>query len=147
MKMSKSLIITSLLFSSMILSPSTIAGITAQAAETAGQGTTAPKPVATTDYTFRFVDQDGKQVEINKAPNGKDSVFEYKVTLPSSTQISLKTIPVATPNGYRDADVQDLAPTGDNHTVTIKLVKTKKVSVQLKDWDKPINNLNITVDV
>ncbi len=64
--MSKSLIITSLLFSSMILSPSTIAGITAQAAEIAGQ---TDKPSGSNNETSN----NGATINPTNKPSGSNT--------------------------------------------------------------------------
>ncbi|WP_334329279.1 SLAP domain-containing protein [Companilactobacillus sp. HBUAS59699] len=117
MKKSKSLVITSLLFSTMILNPSMINAVVVNAAD-AGAETPEKKPETSKTVTIHFTDNSGADIA---------GVVDQSVTI-AKTATDLKNYMISTPANYRVSDNQDLKVSDDNKA-TIKITKTKKISI------------------
>ncbi|KRK64488.1 hypothetical protein FC72_GL000371 [Companilactobacillus tucceti DSM 20183] len=142
MKKTKSLVITSLLFSAMVLNPSTVQGLVVQAADGAGSEVTAPEnPAPTpgqetedgkTDITYKFLDEKGDpittlpdkelkdRVKVNESKISKNDV----VTFFENSKLS---------NTYELAGSVEFYTVETSNIVTVKLknkVQTKTVKIK-----------------
>lgn len=153
MKKTKSLVITSLLFSAMVLNPSTVQGLVVQAADGAGSEVTAPEnPAPTpgqetedgkTDITYKFLDEKGDpittlpdkelkdRVKVNESKISKDDVLTFLEKFKLS-------------NTYELADSVEFYTVETKNIVTVKLknkVQTKTVKIKYTINGKVTNKI------